>query len=157
MEKPWKLISNADGIDDDFATLDEALKAADEKLALWRDQARDDGEWDEEVEGVEIHLVTHAARIVSRDGDNEDDGVEYGITEILGNEIDEELRQLRADLCDAQTLNESQTYNAECAVTLAQKYKDALEQIVATGDSDSNFPQDGRMYDIAKAALSESV
>lgn len=95
MEKPWKVISNAHGINDDFETLDEALKAADETLSLWRDQARDEGEWDEEVEGVEIRLLTHAARITNREGDNEDDGVDYGITEILGNEIDEELRQLR--------------------------------------------------------------
>lgn len=95
MEKSWRLISNADGIDDEFATLDEALKAADETLVLWRDQAVMDNEWADEVEGIEIHLVTHAARIISSDGDNEDDGVEYGMTEILGNELDEELRQLR--------------------------------------------------------------
>ena len=36
---------------------------------------------------------------------------------------------------------------------LTVKYRDALEQIVEVGNSDSNFPQDGRMYDIAKAAL----
>lgn len=95
MKKPWKLISNASGIDEDYKSLDEALKAAEETLELWRQQARDDGEWDEDVEGVEIHLVTHAARITMRDGDNEDDGVDYGITEILDNEIDEELRKLR--------------------------------------------------------------
>lgn len=134
MKKPWKLISNADGIDDDFATLDEALKAADETLALWRDQARDDGEWDEDVEGVEIHLVTHAARIVSRDGDNEDDGVEYGITEILGNELDEELSQLRNKVA---------------------KMREALEKLARLGNGDSYGNSDGNC--IAQAALAESA
>ena len=98
MKKPWKVVSNDDGVDDDYATLSEALTEADKVLSLWRDQATDDGEWDEDVEGVEIHLVTHAARITMRDGDNEYDGVEYGMTEILGNEIDEELRKLRAEV-----------------------------------------------------------
>lgn len=35
-------------------------------------------------------------------------------------------------------------------------YRDALERIVQIGESDSNFPQDGRMYDIAKASLAVS-
>jgi len=98
MEKPWRVVSNADGVYEEYATLPEAISEAEKVLALWREQATDDGEWDEEVEFVEVHLVTHAARIVSRDGDNEDDGVEYGITKILGNELDEELRTLRAEL-----------------------------------------------------------
>lgn len=33
----------------------------------------------------------------------------------------------------------------------------ALVRIMAVGESDSNFPQDGRMFDIAKDALAESV
>ena len=98
MVKPWRVVSNADGVDEEFATLPEAIKAAEDVLDLWRQQSHDDGEWDEDVEFVEVHLVTHAARIVSRDGDNEEDGVEYGIAEILGNEIDEDLRRLRAEL-----------------------------------------------------------
>lgn len=32
-------------------------------------------------------------------------------------------------------------------------YRRMLQDIVSVGESDSNFPQDGRMYDIAKAAL----
>jgi hypothetical protein len=34
-----------------------------------------------------------------------------------------------------------------------QILRKALEEIVACGERDSNFPQDGRMYDIAKEAL----
>ena len=33
------------------------------------------------------------------------------------------------------------------------KYRSALQQIVDVGNLDNNLPQDGRMYDIAKAAL----
>lgn len=36
---------------------------------------------------------------------------------------------------------------------LTVKFRDALEQIVAVGARNSNFPQDDRMYNIAKAAL----
>lgn len=107
MEKPWRVISNADGVDEEYATMSEALEKADEVLALWRDQANDDGEWDEDVEGVEVHLVTHAARIVRRDGDGEDDGVYYGMTEMLGNEIDEELRTLRAEITSLRSRAET--------------------------------------------------
>lgn len=35
----------------------------------------------------------------------------------------------------------------------AAVFKEALQGIVDCGERDSNFPQDGRMYDIAKAAL----
>jgi hypothetical protein len=35
----------------------------------------------------------------------------------------------------------------------ADRYKNALQEIIHAGNSDSNFPQDSRMYDIAKAAL----
>jgi hypothetical protein len=90
VKKPWRVICAVDGIEEEFATLDEALKEADNVLSAWRDHAHDDGEWDEEVEGVEIHLVTHAARITIRDGDNEDDGVDYGITEMPVSEIEKD-------------------------------------------------------------------
>lgn len=33
------------------------------------------------------------------------------------------------------------------------RLQEALKEIVAMGERDSNFPQDGRMYDIAKVAL----
>ena len=120
-EKPWRVISNADGVDEEFTTLPEAIKGAEEVLALWRDQANDEGEWDEDVEGLEIHLLTHAARITMRDGDNEDDGVDYGITEIFGNELDEELRHLRADKDRLTQLCEEQGRELERFKFLAEK------------------------------------
>ena len=136
MKKPWKVISNDDGVDDNYATLSEALKEADKVLSLWREQATDDGEWDEDVEGVEVHLVTHAARITTRDGDNEYDGVEYGMTEILGNEIDEELGKLRAK------------------VELLMK---ALAEISDLDLNDFNGDHLSDAMDIAREALAESV
>jgi pyruvate-formate lyase-activating enzyme len=102
MDKPWRVVSNADGVDEEYAALKEALAEADKVLTLWREQANDEGEWDEDVEGVEVHLVTHAARITMREGDNEGDGVEYGITEILGNEVDEEIRRLNSALTSSK-------------------------------------------------------
>lgn len=92
-KKLWRVISSADGVDEEYASLDEALQEAGKVLALWRDQACDEGEWDEDVEGLEVHLVTHAARITKRDQDERGESVEYGIVENTA-----ELTQLRADL-----------------------------------------------------------
>jgi len=61
-----------------------------------------------------------------------------------------ELNDLKPKHCDLQTLHEVQTYNAECAVELAQRYKDALEQILDCGFGSCTRQE---MRDIAKDAL----
>lgn len=43
--------------------------------------------------------------------------------------------------------------SVERVIAERKKFQDGLEEIVAVGERDSNFPQDGRMYDIAKDAL----
>lgn len=149
MKKPWKVISNADGVDNDFATLAEALKEADEIVALWRDQAHDEGEWDEDVEGVEVHLVTHAARITMRGGDDEDDGVEYGMTEMLGNELDVELASLQAEHDRLSAANA----NLRAA---NGKMRAALEMVIDLYAG--QIQNDGKygVLDIARQALKEA-
>lgn len=48
----------------------------------------------------------------------------------------------------------SASYSDVCkAVDREIRYREALKDILVMGESGSNFPQDGRMYDIAKAAL----
>ena len=48
----------------------------------------------------------------------------------------------------------SASYSDVCkAVDREVRYREALKDILIMGELDSNFPQDGRMYDIAKAAL----
>ena len=48
----------------------------------------------------------------------------------------------------------SASYSDVCkAVDREIRYREALKDIAVAGESGSNFPQDGRMYDIAKAAL----
>lgn len=48
----------------------------------------------------------------------------------------------------------STSYAFVCkAVDKEIRYREALKDILIMGELDSNFPQDGRMYDIAKAAL----
>jgi hypothetical protein len=48
----------------------------------------------------------------------------------------------------------SASYSDVCkAVDREMRYREALKDIAVAGESGSNFPQDGRMYDIAKAAL----
>lgn len=48
----------------------------------------------------------------------------------------------------------SASYSDVCkAVDREIRYREALKDILIMGELDSNFPQDGRMYDIAKVAL----
>lgn len=57
----------------DFATQAEALAYAQETIGYYRRDARTDGVWPDEVEGVIVGVVTHAT---VRDG-SEEDGFDY--------------------------------------------------------------------------------
>ncbi|HBG06304.1 MAG: hypothetical protein A2075_12100 [Geobacteraceae bacterium GWC2_58_44] len=67
------------------------------------------------------------------------------------------VRQLKVD-CEChrvQAVDRGNSYQQ--SVAEVERLKAALQQIIDAGESGSNFPQDGRMFDIAKSALAEAV
>lgn len=88
------------------------------------------------------------------------------------NSLENEIEQLRVQLagCGVAAMQNTEkttkdrasigdygysaSYSDVCkAVDREIRYREALKDILVMGELDSNFPQDGRMYDIAKSAL----
>lgn len=76
MEKPWRVESPADNYEEDFATEKEALADAERVISLFREEAQDEGEWNDEVEQVRVYRLCHAAQITKRESDNSNGCVE---------------------------------------------------------------------------------
>jgi len=74
-KKPWRVSSPADNYEEDFATEAESLADAEKVLDLFREEARDEGEWDEDVEFVQVYRLCHTAQVIKREKD--DDGYEH--------------------------------------------------------------------------------
>jgi hypothetical protein len=82
MNKPWLVWDSGNGDIEEFDTEEDALKFAAESLDGYREQAKDEGEWSEEVEYVGVYKLAHETKVVDRGGDAENDEadwVEYGI------------------------------------------------------------------------------
>ena len=75
----------------------------------------------------------------------------------IATQLDRDYESLKADNAELSKIN--QRLEAEYSLKIVELtarndfYRRMLQDIIAVGESDSNFPQDGRMYDIAKAAL----
>ncbi|HBG07679.1 MAG: hypothetical protein A2075_09145 [Geobacteraceae bacterium GWC2_58_44] len=77
------------------------------------------------------------------------------------------LRFMVADLTSEVLRLTVETHDMQAKCTLLASWNDqraelerltaALQQIIAAGESGSNYPQDGRMFDIAKDALAEAA
>jgi hypothetical protein len=85
VNKPWLAWDSGNGDIEEFDTEEDALKFATESLEAYRGQAKDDGEWSEEVEYIGVYKLAHETKVVDRGGDAEnyeDYWVEYGISEV---------------------------------------------------------------------------
>jgi len=107
VEKPWRVIDNANGVDDGYATEEEALKAADELLQSYRDQARDDGEWDFDVTGIEVYLLAYGIK-ESKQQTDDGESFEYNLVaaEAIGFKAAlEKFYAIRNSIVGTQTVN----------------------------------------------------
>jgi hypothetical protein len=80
--KEWRVSDSGNSIEEDFATEDEAMAFAETSLDLYREEAKDDGEWSPEVDFLTIYKLAYSAQIGRREVD-EEDGIERVDYDIL--------------------------------------------------------------------------
>lgn len=81
----WLVWDSGNGIIEEYKTEEEALKFANETLDLYREEAKDEGEWSYDAECVAVYKLTHYVKIVDQGGDfenDEADWIEYGIVPV---------------------------------------------------------------------------
>lgn len=81
-ERPWRVSSPADNYEEDFATEEAALADAEKVIQLFREEAYDDGEWNEDVEFVQIYQLCHSAQINRRESHESGEAVDYGMAPV---------------------------------------------------------------------------
>jgi hypothetical protein len=80
--KPWLVWDSGNGNIEEYDTEEEALKFAAESLDTYREEAKDDGEWSDEVEFIAVYKLAHNVQVVDSGEAGKDDftdWVEYGI------------------------------------------------------------------------------
>lgn len=66
-----------------YDTEKEALEAANEEIAMWRKEARYDGEWPEEVENITYGVILGRSAPIEHDDDGQI-GYDYQMMKIEG-------------------------------------------------------------------------
>ena len=73
--KQWRVFDYGNGMDDEFDTEEEAVAFAQQSLELYRDEAKSDGEWCDEVESLSVYKLAHCVQILKET----ESGIDYEI------------------------------------------------------------------------------